>query len=32
MPNSREYGIEVMAMCMCMQGGPVRVAHERQMR
>jgi len=32
MQSLREYGIAVMAMCMCMECGPVRVALERQMR
>jgi hypothetical protein len=32
MPNAVIFGIALMAMCMCVAGGPVRVAVERQMR
>jgi hypothetical protein len=32
MLNSTKYGIAVMAMCMCMERGPVRVEIERQLR
>jgi hypothetical protein len=32
MLNSENYGIAVMAMCMCMECGPVRLVSERQMR
>jgi hypothetical protein len=32
MPYAVILGIALMAMCMCMQGGPVRVAVERRMR
>ena len=32
MPNWSSFAIAVMAMCMCMAGGPLRVALERRMR
>jgi hypothetical protein len=32
MSNSGNYGSAVMAMCMCMECGPVRLVPERQMR